>query len=62
MQVQVKACKTMGDYMQRVANAIDVGASVEDIHDMLIREGLSEYGAYITYMAGKLLSKSRGEK
>ena len=41
--------------MQRVTCALGCGACVEDVHDMLIGEGLSESDAYLTYIGGKML-------
>jgi hypothetical protein len=45
----------MDDMIGRVANAIGVGASVEDIHDSLLPTGMSEYDIFLTYQAAKLL-------
>ena len=47
------------DYIGRVANALDVGASAEDIHTLLYQECLTEEDIYLTYIAGKLLHESR---
>lgn len=50
----------MKDYIARVANALSVGATAENIHHMLVGvEGMSEYNAYLTYKAAELLLKSR---
>jgi len=49
----------MPDHIGRVANALMVGASVEDIHDFLHAEGMSENDIYLTYIAGKMLYQSR---
>jgi hypothetical protein len=49
----------MPDHIGRVANALDVGASTEDIHDFLQAAGMSESDIYLTYIAGKLLHESR---
>jgi hypothetical protein len=50
----------MIDLIARTATAIDYGASAQDIHDNLITH-MSESDAYLTYIAGKLLSASRLE-
>jgi hypothetical protein len=42
----------------RVANALDMGASNEDIHAFLIAE-LSECDAYLTFRAGEILHNAR---
>ena len=47
------------DHIGRVANALDVGASAEDIHTLLYQECLTEEDIYLTYIAGKLLHESR---
>jgi hypothetical protein len=47
------------DHIGRVANALMVDASAEEIHDFLHAEGLSEYDMYLTYIAGKMLYESR---
>jgi hypothetical protein len=49
----------MPDHIGRVANALMVGASVEDIHAFLQAEGMSENDIYLTYIAGKMLYESR---
>jgi hypothetical protein len=49
----------MDDHIGRVANALDVGAAVEDIHAALTQTGMSENDIYLTYMAGKLLHETR---
>ncbi len=46
----------------RVAKAIDLGASPDDIHAMLMGEGLSESDAYLTYRAGQLLSEQNTQE
>jgi hypothetical protein len=45
--------------IQRVANAYSVGASKEDIHDMLQESGMSEYSIFLAYCAGKVLVEGR---
>jgi hypothetical protein len=45
--------------MNRVALALDLGIDVEDIHDLLIQAGLSEYQAFLTYIGGKMLLQDR---
>lgn len=45
----------------RVANALEYGASADDIHSILIGVGLSESDAYLTYVAGKILFAGRSE-
>ncbi len=47
----------MKDLIDRAAKAISVGASPKDIHDMLIREGLSECDAWLTYVGAEMLAK-----
>lgn len=49
----------MQDHISRVANAISVGASAEDVHDVLKGEGMSEYDIFLTYTAGKMLHQAR---
>ncbi len=44
-----------------VALALSVGASMEEIRDILLQRGLTEYQAYLTYKAGELLYQSRQE-
>ena len=44
--------------MTRVANAICVGATKEDVHDMLQGEGLSEYDIFLAYCAGMIIAES----
>ena len=43
----------------RVANAIDYADTQENIRDMLLSEGLSEYDAYLTFRAGEILFSAR---
>lgn len=50
----------MKDLIDRVANALgQSGVTVDQIHDKLIGEGMSEYDAFLTYIAGKMLYLSR---
>lgn len=49
----------MEDHINRVANAIGVGASAEDIHTNLQMIGMSEYDIFLTYIAGKMLYEYR---
>ena len=50
----------MKDLISRVARMLTVdGITVDDIHGMLKDEGMSEYEAYLTYIAGKMLYQSR---
>lgn len=49
----------MPDHIGRVANALDVGATAEDIHDALQADGMSEADIYLTYIAGAMLHESR---
>ncbi len=42
-----------------VANALGVGASVEDIHDAIISKGWSEDDAFLAIKAGELLYNDR---
>lgn len=46
------------DSINRVAAAINAGASITEIHDALIRSGMSEYDFFLTYKAAELLNKS----
>ena len=46
----------------RVANALDLGVSLDDIHTMLLGEGMSEREAYLAYQAGRLLHEHRKDK
>lgn len=45
------------ELITRAAIAYNVGASVEDIHDLLKEAGLSEYNAFLVYCAGKLVAE-----
>lgn len=53
----------MKDCIGRVANALSVGATVQDIYDMLVDgEGMNDDEFYLTYKAGELLFKSWEEE
>lgn len=52
----------MKDLVSRVATMVMVGATVEEIHYVLTQdEGMSEYDAWLTYIAGKMLYVWRSE-
>jgi hypothetical protein len=43
-------------HIQRARAALDVGAAVSDIRDFLLKEGLTEYQAFLCIKAAQLLS------
>lgn len=50
----------MKDLIGRTVTLMGVeGVTVDDIHDMLVGEGLSEYQAWLTYKAAKMIYKDR---
>lgn len=50
----------MKDLIGRTIKAMGIsGITVQDIHDMLIGEGLSEYEAWLTYKAAQLIISGR---
>jgi hypothetical protein len=50
----------MTDYIDRVAKALNIeGVTTVDIHDMLINVGMSEYQAYLTFIAGRMIHNAR---
>ena len=46
-------------HIKRTENALGVGASVEDIRDILLKEGLSEYDIFLCYHAAMILMKDK---
>ena len=46
---------TMDELIQRVFRALNIGASIEDIHDAIIQKGWSEEDAFLAIKAGELL-------
>lgn len=52
------------DYNDRliviVASALEAGATIEDIHDALIKKNWSESDIYLLIKAGSILYKDRG--
>lgn len=51
-----KTMDPIEDLFRRVALAISCGATLEDIHRVLSRHGLSEESIFLTYCAGVVLS------
>jgi len=47
----------MDELIQRVFRALSAGASIEDIHDSLATDGLSEEEIFLLIKAGELLYK-----
>ena len=45
----------MQDLLYRAYNAMRWGQSVEEVRDLLIRAGLNEYQAWLTYKGALLL-------
>lgn len=48
----------MEDLIQAVVRAMGAGASMEDIHDAIIKKGWSEDDAFLAIKAGELLYKT----
>ena len=48
----------MKDMIDRTLRAIEVGATPEDIKDMLSRAGLNDYQAWLTYKGAKLIAEN----
>lgn len=55
MKEDLQADGVMPDLLNRTANAIRWEQTTEDIHDMLLGCGLSEYQAWLTYKGAILL-------
>lgn len=50
----------MKDMIGRTVRMMGIeGVTVNDIHDTLVGEGMSEYDAWLTYKAAQLIVKSR---
>lgn len=49
----------MKDNIDRVAKALNVGVVPKNIRHMLLADNMSEYEAWLTYIAGKMLYESR---
>ncbi len=49
------------DLIQRIANALSVGADMQACYDILSHEGLDDYNSFLTYEAGKLLFQDRNQ-
>lgn len=43
----------------RVANALEYGATADDIHALLIGSGLTEEEAWLTFVAGRIIFHGR---
>jgi hypothetical protein len=45
-------------YINSVVQALGIGASIEDIHDSLIKKGCQEDDAFLVFKAGEILYNS----
>jgi hypothetical protein len=51
----------MKDLIGRTAGSINAGKPPEDIKEDLKGEGLSDYDCFLTYVAAKMVAKTREE-
>lgn len=58
-RANIEAANQPKDMIAEVANCLAYEETPDEIHTKLIKAGLSEEMAYLTFVAGKLLAKDR---